>query len=309
MDGGRQERFDQHSRIARHSPAFGWTFRRSGEGSRGTKAVTMGRQYGRGRGHQKDGQPISRNDGRTTEAKSSFALPRGAKRGEMATVRSEQIHGSAVADKESFRCRADGGPPTGNGASVRVGESGVLASHGEPSSRVAEAGNQIFGGGLGGRRRETMESSATPNTSRFTEDQPRGRRRHSVGVEVERTTMVESDRAVWGSSDDCIAICSERRTRPCGREGNPKWRTAVIRFGGRDGKKKGGSTGGEKIRDAILRKVGNSPCGEAVEDLIARKMWADRTMDKRFSQWVKWPLFCAEDGRNALRACEGDLLA
>ena len=33
--------------------------------------------------------------------------------------------------------------------------------------------------------------------------------------------------------------------RPCGREGNRKWRTAVIRIGGRGAKKKDGSTEGE----------------------------------------------------------------
>ena len=58
-----------------------------------------------------------------------------------------------------------------------------------------------------------MESSARPNTIRFTEGQPGGRRKHSVGTVVERTTMVGSDRAVWRSLDDSFAICRERRTR------------------------------------------------------------------------------------------------
>ena len=149
-----------------------------------------------------------------------------------------------------------------------------------------------------------MEFSARPNTSSFTDDQPRGRRRPFVDAGVERTTMVGSDQAVWRSNDDSAGIYRERRTcleASMRARGEPQVENGCDTNRRPRRKEERREYGGRRIRAAILRAVGHSPCGagEAVGDLIAGNIWADRTMDTRFSQWVKW-LFCVENGRNAL---------
>lgn len=66
------------------------------------------------------------------------------------------------------------------------------------------------------------------------------------------------------------------------------------------------------IRAAVLARAGFETAtggAEAAADILAEFGWAERTWTNRLAQVRKWLSFCEEDGRQALPAEEGDVLA